>query len=102
MAVLSWPSIEISVNAGIQIKLIPDGARNPRAIAILLIAWFKAPAPMQWISTFSLFSLNKLASAPATELGFDFDPTFNVAIIISPFLFKFMFLILKKKKNLKF
>jgi len=46
IAVLSSPSITISVNAGIQIKFFPDGATNPRAIAIALIAWFKAPAPI--------------------------------------------------------
>ena len=41
MAVLSSPSIIISVKAGIQIKSIPLGAK-PRAIATALIAWFKA------------------------------------------------------------
>ena len=45
MAVLSSPSMVISVNAGIQTKFLPEGATNPLAMAIALIAWFKAPAP---------------------------------------------------------
>ena len=45
MAVRSSPSMEISVKAGMQTMFLPAGARNPRAIAIALIAWFKAPAP---------------------------------------------------------
>ena len=50
-------------------------------IAIAFIAWFKAPAPMACISTLP-FSLKTLASAPATLLGFDFDETLSVSIII--------------------
>ena len=72
MAVLSSPSIDISVNAGIQIKFLPVGATNPLAIATALIAWFNAPAPIACIS--ALFdSLTSPAIAPATELGLDFD-----------------------------
>ena len=60
MAVLSSPSIIISVNAGIHTKFFPLGATKPLAIAIALIAWFSAPAPIAWISTES-FSLKTLA-----------------------------------------
>ena len=74
MAVLSSPSITISVKAGIHTRFFPLGATNPLAIAIAFIAWFKAPAPIAWISTLP-FSLNTLASAPATEFGFDLDET---------------------------
>ena len=60
IAVLSSPSITISVNAGMQTKFFPDGATNPLAIAMAFIAWFKAPAPIACIST-DPFSLNTLA-----------------------------------------
>ena len=43
---------------------------NPLAIAIALMAWLIAPAPTACISTTD-FSLNTLANAPATLLGFD-------------------------------
>ena len=39
-AVLSSPSISISVKAGMHIRSIPPGATNPLAMAIALIAWF--------------------------------------------------------------
>ena len=88
MAVLSSPSIVISAKAGIQTKFFPDGAIKPLAIATALIAWFSAPAPTAYISTFP-FSRNTLASAPATLLGFDFDETLSVSIIlIIPFYSK--------------
>jgi hypothetical protein len=38
IAVLSSPSIRISLNAGIHIRFFPDGATNPLAIAIAFIA----------------------------------------------------------------
>lgn len=72
MAVLSSPSIDISAKAGIQTMFLPEGAKNPLAIAIALTAWLSAPAPTAWISTLPL-DLKALASAPATELGLDFD-----------------------------
>ena len=78
-AVRSSPSIEMSVNAGIHTRFLPLGATNPRAIAIDLIAWFKAPAPIACISTVPLSRIT-LAKAPATELGFDLAPTLSVYI----------------------
>ena len=60
----------MSVNAGMHTKFFPEGATKPLAIAIDLIAWLSAPAPIACIST-DPFSLNTLASAPATLLGFD-------------------------------
>ena len=59
IAVLSSPSICISVKAGIQTKFLPLGATKPLAIAIALIAWFKAPAPIAWTST-TPFSLIRI------------------------------------------
>ena len=38
IAVLSSPSITISVKAGIQTKFFPDGATKPLAIAIAFMA----------------------------------------------------------------
>jgi len=38
MAVLSSPSITISVKAGIQTRFFPEGATKPLAMAIALIA----------------------------------------------------------------
>ena len=59
------------------------------------IAWFNAPAPTACISTLP-FSLNTLARAPATLLGFDFDETLSVSIILSFLsMFNFMFLFFK-------
>ena len=80
IAVLSSPSITISVKAGMHTRFLPDGATNPLAIAIAFIAWFNAPAPIAWISTL-FFSLKTLARAPATELGFYFVPTLSVSIV---------------------
>src|SRR5690606_24043812 len=85
MAVLSSPSIIISVKAGIQISSIPDGATNPRAIATALTAWFKAPAPIACISATPL-SLITPASAPAMEFGFDFAEIFKTSMKINPLL----------------
>jgi hypothetical protein len=73
IAVLSSPSISMSVNAGTHTKSIPLGATKPLAIATAFIAWFIAPAPIACISA-PPFSLNTPASAPATEFGLDFDP----------------------------
>ena len=86
IAVLSSPSITISENAGIHIKFLPLGATKPLAIAIPFIAWFNAPAPIACISTL-LFSLNTLASAPATLFASYFDDTFNVYIFFPLFLY---------------
>ncbi len=61
------------------IRSIPLGATNPRAIAIALIAWLIAPAPMACISA-APFSLRTPASAPATEFGLDLAETFNTSI----------------------
>lgn len=61
---------------------LPDGAKNPLAMATDFIAWFNAPAPTAWISTLP-FDLKTFANAPATELGFDFDETLSVSIIIT-------------------
>ena len=84
-AVRSSPSIDISINAGVQTKFLPDGATKPLAIATPLIAWLRAPAPIACTSTIP-FSLNTLARAPATELGFDLDETLIVSIFILSFL----------------
>ena len=82
MAVLSSPSIIISVNAGTHTISFPLGATNPLAIAIALTAWFIAPAPTAWISTI-FFSFIIAAKAPATEFGLDFVETFNTSIILT-------------------
>ena len=66
----------MSVNAGTHTKSNPLGATKPLAMAIDLIAWFNAPAPIAWISALP-FSLSTPAKAPATELGLDFEETFN-------------------------
>jgi hypothetical protein len=75
----------MSLKAVMHTRFFPDGAIKPLAMAIAFMAWFRAPAPIACISTLP-FSLNTLASAQATELGFDFVPTFNVSIYyIFPF-----------------
>ena len=56
IAVLCSLLIKTSVNAGTKTRLTPLGATNPLAIAIALIAWFKAPAPIAWISVFPFSS----------------------------------------------
>jgi hypothetical protein len=58
----------------------PVGAMYPLAIAIALIVWFNAPAPIVWICT--LFSVLMIpAIAPATAFGADFDDTLSNFII---------------------
>jgi hypothetical protein len=52
-------------------------------MAIALIAWFNAPAPIVWISALPL-SLITPANAPATEFGLDLADTFNISIIMPP------------------
>ena len=42
-AVRSSPAIKISANAGAQIKSVPLGATNPRAMATAFTAWLSAP-----------------------------------------------------------
>ena len=71
----------MSVNAGTHTRSIPLGATNPLAIAMAFTAWFKAPAPRACISALP-FSLSTPAKAPATELGLDFDETFNTLSIL--------------------
>src|SRR3972149_6839796 len=72
-----------SVKAGTQIRSRPLGATNPLAIAIALIAWLRAPAPMTCSSAWP-FSLSTPARAPATELGLDFDETFSTSTMMLP------------------
>ena len=43
IAVRSSPLISMSAKAGMQVSSIPEGAMNPRAMAIALIAWLSAP-----------------------------------------------------------
>ena len=43
IAVLSSPSIDMSIKAGVQTRFLPDGATNPLAIATPFIAWLRAP-----------------------------------------------------------
>lgn len=83
IAVRSSPSIVISMKAGTQMRSIPCGATKPRAIAIAFTAWFRAPAPMAWISALP-FSLNTPANAPATEFGLDYVETFSTSILRPP------------------
>jgi hypothetical protein len=78
IAVLSSPSITMSVNAGIQMRSTPLGATKPLAIATAFTAWFKAPAPIA-CSSAQPFSLKTPAKAPATEFGLDFADTFNTS-----------------------
>jgi hypothetical protein len=80
MAVLSSPSISISVKAGIQIKSIPPGATNPLAMATALTAWFKAPAPIVCISALPS-SLITPAKAYANEFGLVFADTLSRVVI---------------------
>ena len=60
IAVLSSPSMFISIKAGVHTKFFPDGATKPLAIATPFIAWLSAPAPIACTST-TPFSLNTLA-----------------------------------------
>ena len=71
------------------IKSTPAGATNPLAIATALTAWFKAPAPIAYISAL-LDSFTNPAMAPATEFGFDFDVIFKTSIL---FLLIFYFFV---------
>ena len=75
----------MSVNAGTHTRSIPLGATKPLAIAMAFTAWFKAPAPIACISALP-FSLSTPAKAPATELGLDFDETFNSSPLIFVYL----------------
>lgn len=84
MAVLYSPSMTISAKEGMQIISMPTGDKNPREIAIALTAWFTAPAPTAWISTFDP-SLIIPAIAPATEAGDDLDDTFRHPISMLAF-----------------
>ncbi len=82
-AVRSSPAIKISANAGAQIKSVPLGATNPRAMATAFTAWLSAPAPTACISACP-FSLITATNAPATEFGLERDDTFNESTIIPP------------------
>src|SRR3989475_1739157 len=68
MPVRSSPSIEMSMNAGMQTRSRPPGATYPREMAIALTAWLIAPAPMAWTSTRPLLRITP-AIAPATATG---------------------------------
>ena len=75
------------MKAGIHTKSIPDGATYPLAIAIDLIAWFNAPAPIACNSALS-YSFISQAIAPATKFGSDLLDIFKIFsfIFITPFL----------------
>ena len=60
IAVLSSPSIMISVKAGMQIKSIPLGATKPLEIATAFTAWLRAPAPIACISAQPLSRITPL------------------------------------------
>ena len=83
IAVRSSPSIVMSMNAGTHTRSMPWGATKPRAIAMAFTAWFRAPAPIAWISALP-FSLKTPAKAPATEFGLDFVDTFSTSIFVPP------------------
>src|SRR5918992_6111198 len=53
-------------------------------MAMALIAWFRAPAPITWTSTLPIWRTTP-ASAPATELGLDREDTFRTSMA-EPFL----------------
>jgi hypothetical protein len=59
---------------------MPLGAKNPRAIATALIAWFTAPAPTACSSTEPSFLITA-ATAPATAFGFESADTLKVSIL---------------------
>ena len=75
-AVRSIPLMYTSENAGMHTMSLPLIAKYPLAIAIALIVWFTAPAPIACISAASFVRITS-ANAPATEFGTDFDETFN-------------------------
>ena len=89
IAVLCWPSISTSMNAGAITKSLPAGAQYPLAIVTALIAWLSAPAPIAWISTYP-FSLSDHVSAPATAAGFDLLAVLNISYPILPFPLLFL------------
>ena len=51
IAVRLSPPISMSENVGAQEMSMPAGMRNPRAMAIALMAWLTAPAPTLWMFT---------------------------------------------------
>src|SRR6185503_17836855 len=63
-------------NVGMHTRSIPEGATYPRAMAMALIAWLRAPAPMTCTSTLPICRPTP-ASAPATEFGLDREDTFR-------------------------
>src|SRR5437763_3182535 len=53
-------------------------------MAMALIAWLRAPAPMTWTSTLPTCRTTP-ASAPATELGLDREDTFRTSMAVPSF-----------------
>src|SRR5687767_5799915 len=53
-------------------------------MAIALIAWLRAPAPITWTSTLPICRTTP-ASAPATELGLDREDTFRHSMAVPSF-----------------
>src|SRR5688572_22589490 len=53
-------------------------------MAMALIAWLSAPAPMTWTSTLPICRTTP-ASAPATELGLDREDTFRTSMAVPSF-----------------
>jgi hypothetical protein len=76
MAVRLAPAIMMSEKVGAQDMSTPVGIRNPRAMAMALMAWLTAPAPTHWMFT-STPSFTMPAIAPATEAGDDLLDTFR-------------------------
>ena len=55
-----------------------EGATKPRAMAMALTAWLRAPAPTTWTSTAPDWRSTP-ARAPATELGLDLLETLRTS-----------------------
>jgi hypothetical protein len=79
MAVRVAPSMSMSAKLGTATKSVPAGARNPRAMAMALMAWLSAPAPTTCTSTAPDWRITP-AMAPAQELGLDLLLTFKTSI----------------------
>ena len=83
MAVRLWPSMRMSAKVGMQTRSRFEGATKPRAMAMALMAWLRAPAPTTWTSTAPVWR-NTPARAPATEFGFDLLETFKTSTTCPP------------------
>ena len=64
--------------SGMQIRSIPSGIRYRLAMAIALVAWLTAPAPIACSSVCPL-CLMIAAMAPATEVGREVDDTLRIS-----------------------